>query len=604
MRHRHAPKIGIKAKLVALGGLFIAMAAVLSTVSVVSLGKLESDLETVYGVQEHRIGELALLDAKTYAVQVSLYRAINYSTGSFSDKDRDAAVKVFKDALSDFKNSVAAFASDRGIDPLSEEAAADRELGALNRYYDAVRAIRGFLPDDPGLAISQMDTVEIRFDGLRSVLQDISDRAGADARAVHDRVRIEARKSKALTAVLSTLAAALAGVLLFATMRSILRPLAVLVDAIERAGTGDLRETTGLSGGDEMGRIGKSVDSLVLGMRSLIGTVKDRVAALERSGESLSANMTETGASVAQIDSNLNGIRGLLSEESEAVEAVSFGIGELSGHLDSLMAMLGEQSGEVSRSSASVEDIVGGLGRSAEAADAAASAGGALAETSADGKDRVDEVGESVRDILKHSENLNEAVRVIGEIADRTNLLAMNAAIEAAHAGDAGRGFSVVADEIRKLAEEAGAQAGSISAGLGKVSLAIESVGKSAARAVEAFDSTLEGAERLGADIHSVSVTLGEQRDRGRQVMVSLERLRSLTDDIRRASAAIESGRTSMNERMDRLRSVNRTVLLNNDEIALGTKEINEAVSSTVGISVQTSAHIGEVRDSLEAFVV
>ena len=55
---------------------------------------------------------------------------------------------------------------------------------------------------------------------------------------------------------------------------------------------------------------------------------------------------------------------------------------------------------------------------------------------------------------------------------------------------------------------------------------------------------------------------------------------------------------------MDRLRSVNRTVLLNNDEIALGTKEINEAVSSTVGISVQTSAHIGEVRDSLEAFVV
>lgn len=604
MKGNIVPSFGIREKLILLGVLSVASALTFAGVSAFSLSGAARALETVYEAQERRAGSLAVLDAKTSAVQVSLYRAINYSSGSFAESDRSAAVKVLRDALTEFRSITEKYAADRGIDLKSEEAAADRSIGALGRYYDAVRMVRGFLPDDPGLALSQMDSVEEAFDALRSELLDLSGKAGELAAATHGQADADVRGAVFLSAGISLLWIVISTVVIVLTIISIIRPLSVLVGTIEQLGNGDLRKSTGLSGGDEMGRIGRSVDALAFGIRGLIGSVKAQAVELADAGAEFGSNMAETSAAVAQINANIVGARDLLAEESRAVESVSAAVDGLSKHLASLADLLGDQSGLVDRSAESVARIIVRVDESATAAAAAARAGASLADTGADGKELVDEVGEAVREITRHSESLAEAVRVIGEIADRTNLLAMNAAIEAAHAGDAGRGFAVVADEIRKLAEEAGIQAGGISKGLGNVSAAIETVGASAGRAVDAFARTLSQVESLDAEIASVSGALEEQRENGRSVLSAIERLRVLTGEIRGASSAIDGRERSMRGEMYKLRAVNRAVVGHNEEIAAGTKGINDAVASTAGISARTSELIVSVRSALDAFTV
>ena len=102
---------------------------------------------------------------------------------------------------------------------------------------------------------------------------------------------------------------------------------------------------------------------------------------------------------------------------------------------------------------------------------------------------QVKEVGEFIKEVDRQSELLLEANEVISSIADQTNLLAMNAAIEAAHAGDAGRGFAVVADEIRKLAETSSEQSKDIASNLTKIKSVIETVVENTERATVSFET-------------------------------------------------------------------------------------------------------------------
>jgi methyl-accepting chemotaxis protein len=475
-------------------------------------------------------------------------------------------------------------------------------VDSFNAYLETVARLPQELDSGRARAAAYMTEAQDAFNTasgqIQVLLGALRDAGDAASESAHSRSR----------AAMLMLSAVIAGAVLLCIliailiMRSITKPLKGLVDAVGRIGSGDLTSSTGMKGRDELGRIAASVDGLVADLRSLIGTVKERIALLDDTGQGLSSMMTETGAAVVQINSNITSTGGQLREQSAAVESVSAAIEELARAVDALGSMIANQSSVISQSSAAVEEMIANIESVAANAETASAASTSLVDEGKEGKARIDEVGESVAAIVRYSENLGEATDLITQIAERTNLLAMNAAIEAAHAGEAGKGFAVVADEIRKLAEQSNSQAKDISVDLGRVSEAIDAVRLSAASAVHAFASILDKSGALGDEVRAIGSSMAQQREGGRQVLEGLGRLRDITREIETGSGQMSRGNSAILDQVQRLTNVNAQVVRNNDEMTGGTVEINEAISGTIDLSSRNAQHIADVKSAIDKF--
>jgi methyl-accepting chemotaxis protein len=481
----------------------------------------------------------------------------------------------------------------------------DVRASVLASFDDYMKTIDG-LPDDLDAG---KDRLAARVDGVQNAFLLFNNQMSLLLAALRDAgdaaadrtVKLTRRTSLELMAVI--VGAVLTCVLLAALMiRSITRPLGGLVAAVRSIGEGDLRTTMGITAGGEIGRIATSVDGLIIDLRSLIGTVKDRLVFLSDTGRSLSSMMAQTGAAVVQINSSIASTGGQLLEQTAAVSEVTAAIEELARSVDALGAMIVTQSSVISQSSAAVEEMIANVESVAVNITTAVDASTALVAEGGEGKTRIDEVGESVAAIVRYSENLGEAAALITKIAQRTNLLAMNAAIEAAHAGDSGKGFAVVADEIRNLAEQSSSQAKDIAADLNRVKAAIGAVRAASMAAVDSFASVLGKSGTLGEEIRAIGASMSEQRAGGRQVLEGLGRIRDFTREIERGSGEMAGGNKSILEQVQRLTNINTTVVRNNEEMTSGTTEINQAIAGTIDLSSRNADLIAELQSAMDKF--
>jgi methyl-accepting chemotaxis protein len=227
-----------------------------------------------------------------------------------------------------------------------------------------------------------------------------------------------------------------------------------------------------------------------------------------------------------------------------------------------------------------------------------------LTDASEVGRSGLREVAEDIKEIAKESEGLMEINSVMENIASQTNLLSMNAAIEAAHAGETGKGFAVVAGEIRKLAENSREQSKTISVVLRKIKASIDKITKSTDNVLLKFIDIDSSVQTVADQEENIRNSMEEQGEGSKQVLQAISHVNETTHVVRNGSVEMLEGAQEVIRESNNLGAATQEIVGGINEIAVGAQEINDAVHRVNDLSVRNHENIDLVIKEISRFKV
>jgi methyl-accepting chemotaxis protein len=369
-------------------------------------------------------------------------------------------------------------------------------------------------------------------------------------------------------------------------------------------GEGDLTKRIAVRSDDEIGDLSNYFNRTMEKIKNLIGTIKYKIDGLNHTSFELSVNMGKTSTAVQQISSNLDNMKSLMIKQESGAEEAGKAVEDIKGNIDNLNKMIEEQTESVNRSSSAIEEITANINSVTRTLVENSRNVEVLIEASENGKTGVQTVAQEIQGIAHDSEGLLEINSVMNNIAAQTNLLSMNAAIEAAHAGEAGRGFAVVADEIRKLAESSSKQSKTTATMLKKIKASIDSITKSSNEVLARFGAIDSSVKTVSEHEENILHAMEEQEVGGKQILESISRLRDLTTSVKKGSDHMaESGETLVRETDGFIKTSKETVEGMN-EILKGVNQINVSVNHVNEMSLENNKNFDSLKTETEKFNV
>jgi methyl-accepting chemotaxis protein len=369
-------------------------------------------------------------------------------------------------------------------------------------------------------------------------------------------------------------------------------------------GEGDL--TTRIKTGkmDEIGIMADYFNQTLEKIRHTVVIIKEQTRKLFDIGSELVENMAQTATVIQEITGNIQDVKNQAFNQIASVAETAATMEQVTLNINRLSTSVEMQIGSVSQSSSAIEEMLANIQSVTQTLINNTDNVNHLTASSEEGRTSLQAVATDIQEIARESEGLLQINRVMQTIASQTNLLAMNAAIEAAHAGEAGRGFAVVADEIRKLAENSGDQSKIISGVLKKIKESIDKIIKSTNLVLEKFESIDSSVQTVSVQEANIRAAMEEQGQGSKQILDSIARLNELTGNVKQGSVEMMEGSEQIIKESKNLELVTQEITREVNDMAAGTDQVNAAVVRVNQISSQNKEYINTLALEVSKFKV
>jgi len=575
-------------KLIITPALVLILIVVVCLINLRTMENLQSSLDTIYNVHTKN----TLTADKNYQtvteVQGNMYKFISWARAGYDQNKLDELSRnqlALLDKTIESIKSIIQNTKDGEFNELHKSS-----INELSDYRKAVATVIEFSAIDLNTSTLLMGTVEDKFNILEKTLYNIKTKNIADIdKSYND------ENSNYHSVIIVFI-----GIVIFSIAFSLLvtgkinsvitKPIKELDNAAKQVASGDLSVHIEISSKDEIGTLASSFKTMIINVKDaneqlvhekdsiakkvedavkdsnlqkeyLAQSVDNMLVAMNKFADgdlSISLNIEnddEIGKLFKGFNQAVYNIRTMLVKVSEAVSAAASASTQISSSVEEMSAGAQEQSSQTSEVAGAVEEmtktIMETTKNSSIAADSAknsgstAKEGGKVVAETIEGMNRIADVvrrsAETVQALGKSSDQIGEIVQVIDDIADQTNLLALNAAIEAARAGEQGRGFAVVADEVRKLAERTTKATKEIAGMIKQIQKDTSNAVISMSKGTEEVEKGKALADKAGESLKEIILGAVKVVDVITQVAAASEEQSSTSEEISRSIEAINN---------------------------------------------------------------
>ncbi|MCL2231739.1 MAG: methyl-accepting chemotaxis protein [Treponema sp.] len=313
-------------------------------------------------------------------------------------------------------------------------------------------------------------------------------------------------------------------------------------------------------------------------------TNKQHLAETIEKSRRLNDVVLESFEAIENISRHIDAIENRVQSQMQSMQSASQSTRGIFQHVDSFRGKVNTQAESIEKSSRAVEDMVANVASVRSIALETRKTAQTLMQSSETGNRMLLQLAEDLKQIEERSVALLDTNKTIAGIAGQTNILAMNAAIEAAHAGETGRGFAVVAGEVRKLAELSSKESGTISAEIKKMESVIEQLGKISQTTVESMNTIFTGIKDMGSSFGEVDKAVEVHAAEGAEVLDILKVVRQTSKEVQDGSGKIYEQGTSIDKEMNSLERISAALKETVHEMRAAEENVKQFLEKARGI--------------------